>query len=267
MQRTHSSGSRSRCNDQTIVLTCSGRLGDDEVVCRWKRIPNTVKRSHRVSWLILSVFLESMDEWCDCRAQPGDDVTHSSALRSSAILERSTGSFGQHVLQCLEVLKYPFIPWFFPVPLFFALHLITIGYEIKLFAILLKDLCLRLSAMGVLFRSANHRSFRTSRLSIKQMASSIHAPLWFVAFFFPSFLHAVLFSFHSAWLFTFTPVTSVGGFFENDEPKQGWSVRTTLPGETGFPRCRIEQRRHPRHSTQRYHAHFHSRVDVRNWFG
>jgi hypothetical protein len=24
-------------------LTCSGKLGDDEVVCRWKRVQNTVK--------------------------------------------------------------------------------------------------------------------------------------------------------------------------------------------------------------------------------
>jgi hypothetical protein len=32
-----------RCNDQIVILTCSGKLGDDEVVCRWKRVQNTVK--------------------------------------------------------------------------------------------------------------------------------------------------------------------------------------------------------------------------------
>jgi hypothetical protein len=32
-----------RCNDQIIILTCSGKLGDDEVVCRWKRVGNTVE--------------------------------------------------------------------------------------------------------------------------------------------------------------------------------------------------------------------------------
>ncbi len=32
-----------RCNDQIVILTCSGKLGDDEVVCRWKQVQDTVK--------------------------------------------------------------------------------------------------------------------------------------------------------------------------------------------------------------------------------
>ena len=31
-----------RFNDEIVILTCSGKLGDDEVVCRWKRVQNTV---------------------------------------------------------------------------------------------------------------------------------------------------------------------------------------------------------------------------------
>ncbi|CAF4353214.1 unnamed protein product, partial [Adineta steineri] len=27
--------------DQIVILTCSGKLGDDEVVCRWKQVQNT----------------------------------------------------------------------------------------------------------------------------------------------------------------------------------------------------------------------------------
>ncbi|CAF0782240.1 unnamed protein product [Adineta ricciae] len=32
---------KTKCNDQIIILTCSGKLGDDEVVCRWKQVGNT----------------------------------------------------------------------------------------------------------------------------------------------------------------------------------------------------------------------------------
>ncbi|UJR36374.1 hypothetical protein I4U23_029098 [Adineta vaga] len=32
---------KTKCNDQIIILTCSGKLGDDETVCRWKRVQNT----------------------------------------------------------------------------------------------------------------------------------------------------------------------------------------------------------------------------------
>ncbi|CAF5181840.1 unnamed protein product, partial [Rotaria magnacalcarata] len=32
---------KTKYNDQFLILTCSGKLGDDEVVCRWRRVPNT----------------------------------------------------------------------------------------------------------------------------------------------------------------------------------------------------------------------------------
>ncbi|CAF1308815.1 unnamed protein product [Adineta steineri] len=32
---------KTKCDDQIVILTCSGKLGDDEVVCRWKQVQNT----------------------------------------------------------------------------------------------------------------------------------------------------------------------------------------------------------------------------------
>ncbi|CAF4642934.1 unnamed protein product, partial [Rotaria sp. Silwood1] len=32
---------KTKCHDQFVILTCSGKLGDDEVVCRWKQVPDT----------------------------------------------------------------------------------------------------------------------------------------------------------------------------------------------------------------------------------
>ncbi|CAF3214029.1 unnamed protein product [Rotaria socialis] len=32
---------KTKCNGQFLILTCSGKLGDDEVVCRWRRVPDT----------------------------------------------------------------------------------------------------------------------------------------------------------------------------------------------------------------------------------
>ena len=56
-----------RCNDQIVILTCSGKLGDDEVVCRWKQVQHSVKN---VIFCVFFCFLferfllyiESMDE-------------------------------------------------------------------------------------------------------------------------------------------------------------------------------------------------------------
>ncbi|CAF0741810.1 unnamed protein product [Rotaria sordida] len=32
---------KTKCHDQFVILTCSGKLGDDEVVCRWKQVSDT----------------------------------------------------------------------------------------------------------------------------------------------------------------------------------------------------------------------------------
>ncbi|CAF4134934.1 unnamed protein product, partial [Rotaria sp. Silwood2] len=32
---------KTKCHDQFVILTCSGKHGDDEVVCRWKQVPDT----------------------------------------------------------------------------------------------------------------------------------------------------------------------------------------------------------------------------------
>jgi hypothetical protein len=51
-----------RFNEQIVILTCSGKLGDDEVVCRWKRVENTVMNIYFFLERLMFLFLESMDE-------------------------------------------------------------------------------------------------------------------------------------------------------------------------------------------------------------
>lgn len=89
-----------RTNSLPLVISCSGQLGDDEIVCRWHRISNTVGLVYFLfvdeilCFLLFLTHLESMDERCHRRIIIRNDETDSASLCLSRIsAKRFQGSF------------------------------------------------------------------------------------------------------------------------------------------------------------------------------
>ena len=96
----------SRTTSLPLLISCSGQLGDDEIVCQWHRIGNTVGFLccffFCSSTKVFFSSLESMDERRHRRISNGNALTHSSPLclpristqrRFQGVQDRLTVSF------------------------------------------------------------------------------------------------------------------------------------------------------------------------------